>query len=423
MPSAPAISMQRLQRADQRLGAAACVLLQPWRLARKLFARPRPVRRVLVIKFWGLGSLQMLTPAIASLRARRPGAELVLLTLAPNRSSAEAFGVFDRVITVDVADASWLGVFARIARLLRTLRRERFDEVFDFEFFTRFSALVSLATGAPRTHGFAAPRVWRGGFHTDVAPFNRYWHVARNFRVLAGGEDGRNVTAADLSPHRYDARDVERVDALLVERGIARADALAVLNPNAGELSLERRWPRENFAVLADRLAREEGLAVVFVGSAAEREYTALAREPAASPRVLDLAGELSTAELVALLARAAIVVTNDSGPMHLAAAIGAPTLGLFGPETPVMYGPLGLRARALYRPPPCSPCINVHQNKLSSCVFGHPQCLVAISVDEVLAHARALMRGEDFELVPAPPPAQTASLAQAERDEPSRSG
>jgi ADP-heptose:LPS heptosyltransferase len=83
---------------------------------------------------------------------------------------------------------------------------------------------------------------------------------------------------------------------------------------------------------------------------------------------------------------------------MHLAAAIGAPTLGLFGPETPVMYGPLGLRARALYRPPACSPCINVHDNKVASCIYGEPQCLMSISVDEVHESARALALGTDFE-------------------------
>jgi heptosyltransferase-2 len=107
--------------------------------------------------------------------------------------------------------------------------------------------------------------------------------------------------------------------------------------------------------------------------------------------------------ELVVVLARAAVVVSNDSGPMHVAAAIGAPTLGLFGPETPVMYGPLGLRSRALYRPPPCSPCINVHDNKVASCVHGEPQCLMALSVEEVHEAACALAAGVDFGLEPAP--------------------
>jgi ADP-heptose:LPS heptosyltransferase len=174
-----------------------------------------------------------------------------------------------------------------------------------------------------------------------------------------------------------------------------------VLNPNAGELSLERRWPAPRFIELAQRLISAEGWSVVLIGSKAEREYTEGIAHRVASPRCVNLAGELDVSELVYVLSRANVVVTNDSGPMHVAATIGAPTLGLFGPETPVMYGPLGLRARALYRPPSCSPCINVHDNKVASCIYGEPQCLMAIGVDEVHEAARALAAGVDFGLEP----------------------
>jgi ADP-heptose:LPS heptosyltransferase len=415
--SAPvSIPMQALQRADALLGSVACLALQPLRWCR---ARRRPaddVRRVLAIKFWGVGSLQLLTPAAAALRQRRPGAEIVLLTLAANRECAERLGVFDRVLSLDVAGAGWPALYRRIAALVLELRRERFDEVYDFEFFTRFSAVVSVLTGARRLAGFASTRVWRGGFHDERVPFNRYWHVARNFRVLAGGEDGRNVTAADLSPVRFDGRDERALEELLARRASDPSRPLAVLNPNAGTLSLERRWPPARFGALARRLALEDGLTVVLIGTAGEREHTEGAARAAGLPlspatsaspgcgELLNLAGELSTGMLAALLARAAVVVTNDSGPMHLAAALGAPTVGLFGPETPVMYAPLGLEARALYRPPPCSPCINVHDNKVSSCIFGEPQCLVNIEVDEVLAAARAARRGMGIELLPHPP-------------------
>jgi ADP-heptose:LPS heptosyltransferase len=278
------------------------------------------------------------------------------------------------------------------------LRRGRFDEVFDFEFFTRFSAVVSILTGARRTHGFASTRVWRGGLHTEVVPFNRYWHVARNFRVLAGGENGRNVVAGDLEPLGIEPADERRVEELLAERGLR--GPLAVVNPNAGALSLERRWPAARFAELARQLAREDGVPVALVGSAPERPYTDGIAAAAADPRVESLAGCLTTGELAALLRRADVVVSNDSGPMHLAAALGAPTVGLFGPETPVMYAPLGVTALALYRPPACSPCINVHENKVASCIFGEPQCLMNIAVDEVLRAARAARRGETFGLL-----------------------
>ena len=395
---AGSISMKALQRADQALGLLACTLLQPLKLLREREIEA-PARKVLAIKFWGIGSVQLLTPAIATLRRRHPFAEITFLTLEGNREFAERLDVFERVLTLDVARAGWLRVALRIQRLLRELRDEQFDVVYDFEFFTRFSSVVSLLSRAPRRHGFESPRVWRGAFHNHTSVFNRYWHVARNFRALAGGEDGRNLTSSDVKPLFFDERDEARAVTLLERHGIGEQYVYVVLNPNAGELSLERRWPAAQFIELAQRFLTAEKWCVVLIGSAAEREYVERIAARVAHPRCVNIAGELEPAELSALFARAAVIVTNDSGPMHIAAAIGAPTLGLFGPETPVMYGPLGLRARALYRPTHCSPCINVHHNKLASCIYGEAQCLTAITVDEVHSAAHALALGLELEL------------------------
>lgn len=437
------VPMKRLQRVDQRLGAAACALLQPLRWLRRRSRAADAPRRILCIKFWGIGSLQMLTAAARHLREEHPDAELALLTLAENETFARGLGVFDRVLVLDVHAArgplGWCALTARITALVARLRRERFDTVYDFEFFTRFSALVTALSGARSTHGYAAPNVWRGGFHDRTVPFNRYWHATRNFRALAGGEDGEDVEPRDLAPFQPTAEHEAELDRALDEAGLDGARALVVLNPNAGQLSLERRWPASYFAELARALVLEDGLAVVLVGAPSEAEYVAdIARAARSSRRdaddartpgplrgandglaashvnsaedagtdsaarlaelprgaLVDVAGKLSIGGLAALLERADAVVTNDSGPMHVAAALGAPTIGLFGPETPVMYGPLGADCVGLWKPPACSPCINVHENKQSTCVHGRPECLVGISVDEVLAETRrALVR------------------------------
>lgn len=414
--------MHQLQRADQRLGWIACAALQPlrWsRVLRRLASPRRPSGRVLLVKFWGIGSLQLLTPAVRTLRARHPQSELVLLTLSGNREMAQTLGVFDRVLTLDVDSSSWTVVLSRIARVIAALRRERFDSVYDFEFFTRFSALVTLLTGADDTHGFAASKVWRGSFHRRNVPFNRYWHVARNFRVLAGDEDGRPVAAGDVDALRFEPQDEACVEGLLAAAGLPAGLPYAVLDPNAGSLSLERRWPATRFGELATRLVREDGFSVVLIGSQGEREYTEGVRnwcETDAQSSVVNLAGLLSTSGLAALLARASVVVSNDSGPMHLAAALGAPTIGLFGPETPVMYAPLGAKALPLYKPTPCSPCINVHDNKFTSCMWGHPHCLVNLEVSEVLGAARRLVSGAPYELTPAPRPERPAVPAPLPR-------
>lgn len=396
------LSMKRLQRADRAIGRPAHFLLQPlrWLRARR---EARAARRVLLIKFWGIGSLQLLTPAVRALRARYPGAQLELLTLAGNAGFARGLGIFDEVLVLDVERAGWARIATRILRLLRQLRARRYDTVFDFEFFTHFSAVVSLLCGAPRSHGFASPRSRRGRLHTTTVPFNRYWHVARNFRSLAGGENGRCIEVDELTP--FAVSDHARLEATtaLFEVGLADDGPLVVFNPHAGSLSLERRWPVENFAQLARELVLEEEARVVVIGTRAEAERAhevcvRAGRLPAG--RLVSVAGSLSIAGTAALLDECCVFVTNDSGPMHIAAALGVPTIGLFGPETPVMYRPLGARARFLYSPPACSPCINVHDNKLARCVRGHAECMtnlvptrVFAVVQEELEHPRR--RGE----------------------------
>ncbi len=386
------IPMQALQRADRALGWPASLALQPLRWRRSRRAQ-RPVRRALLVKFWGIGSLQLLTPAVRALRARHPRARLELLTLAPNAGFARGLGAFDEVLTLDVARVGWAPLGLRIAALLRQLRARGYDAVYDFEFFTRFSAVVSLACGAPQSHGFASPDRPRAGLHTATVAFDRTWHVARNFRALAGGEDGSEVGPGELLP--YAPAEAERLETAtaLFEHGLAASGPLVVLNPHAGALSLERRWPLERFAEVARRLVLEDGARAVVIGTAdeAERSRELCQRAgPLPEGRLVSLAGRLSIGATAALLDAADALVTNDSGPMHVAAALGTPTIGLFGPETPVMYRPLGERARWLWAPPTCSPCINVHDNKLLRCVRGHPECMTNLAPAAVLGVVRA---------------------------------
>jgi len=411
-----AVPMKRLQSADRALGRLVHPALLPLRWIRsRARARadegPGAGGRVLLIKFWGIGSLQLLSPAVRAVRASHPGARVDLLTLRPNEPFARGLEAFDRVLTLDVTGAGWTRLFGRILHLVRRLRRERYDTVYDFEFFTRFSAVVSLLSGARTSHGFASPGDGRGSLHTHRAPFNRYWHVARNFRNLARGENGRGVSVAELSP--FVVREEHRAEAaaVLFEHGFASDGPLVVLNPNAGSLSLERRWPAERFAALARTLVEEDGARVVLIGAASERaraaEIVGLCQD-LSGPRFAPLAGRLSIGATASLLESCDVFVSNDSGPMHVAATLGTATIGLFGPETPVMYAPIGPRTRVLYEPPPCSPCINVHDNKLAVCVRGHAECMTSIETSSVLEAVRR-------ELDPCAPRSDTGAATAAE--------
>ena len=138
-----------------------------------------------------------------------------------------------------------------------------------------------------------------------------------------------------------------------------------MLHPGSGDHFPGRRWPAARFAQLASALAAERGARLVVTGVAAERS---LAAEVARPTGAWNACGRLSTDELLALLAEADLLVSNDTGPVHLADLLDTPTVALFGPNTPWRYGPRRPGSVALFADLPCSPCLDDRSMKHSAC-------------------------------------------------------
>jgi ADP-heptose:LPS heptosyltransferase len=196
----------------------------------------------------------------------------------------------------------------------------------------------------------------------------------------------------DLQPS-LNSTDTVQIDALLQQTSYDPARPLVIINPNAGELTFLRRWPLDNFARLADALIERFHVQIFLIGAPGDRSYTerihALVRHMS---DVKNIAGQTNLEELISLMRRSDLVITNDSGPLHLAIASGARTLSFFGPETPALYGPRGEGHIALYEGISCSPCLNAYNNKTSGCQ--NNVCLQQISVGSALAAAAALLNG-----------------------------
>ncbi|HEY9723529.1 MAG TPA: glycosyltransferase family 9 protein, partial [Oscillatoriaceae cyanobacterium] len=267
---------------------------------------------------------------------------------------------------------------------------QRFDLWIDAEFLTRFSALLTGVSGARTRVGFHAPEVDRGRLHDVQVPFNNYRHMIDNFCTLVTGALEAPQGDRPLQRIVPNAEAIARIGDKLAARGLRVGEPYVILNPNAGELALERRWSVERFAALADALAPEFGGKLVLVGARSERPYVARMVEAIhASERVIDLSGETSLDELVALFADARLLVSNDTGPLHLACAVGTPTVAIFGPETPTLFGPRGPRHRVVTKGLACSPCLNIYNGRTVHCRFAITRCVTEISVEEVLAVAR----------------------------------
>ncbi len=405
----PARPNRRYQLAlwiDRHLGPALCGILV---LAKRVFRRPTTelapddVRRVLILKFWGMGSIVLASPVFEAVRRRHPHARSDFVTLRENEAILRLYPQIGERITLDLGHGL-LAFFGDTLGALRRIRAERYDLLLDLEFFTRYSAIFSLLARARRTHGFSTKGSARGQLHDVEVPFNAYHHVAVNFLTLLDGHPIEPVSIADaaaavlLPPLRGSEQAWQRCRKILEGEPAWRPHArLVVVNANAGDMALERRWPSRRVAVVLRALAARDDLNVVLTGSPAERAYVEqVVAEAGVGERVLQLAGKIDVEEFVTLLARADAVLSNDSGPLHVASAAGASTVALFGPETPLLYGPLRAREeqhhRVHYRRLACSPCMFVHDNKVLSCWFAQARCMTEIDPADVLSSVEAVL-------------------------------
>lgn len=378
---------------DHYVGLALCGMLDLYEMARPPFSsrrhssEGRPAESILLIKLWGIGSVILSKPAMTALKRKFPRARIVYVTFSENRRILEALGTVDEIICIR---RSGMGVLlADTARAVRRVRKIRPDVGVDLEFLSRYSLLLAYLSGIPRRIGFYLPKMYRGKhLLTDRVFYSMYKHVAESFMELAGvlgagAGSGENF----VEPPALEVRDewTRSVDEKLQRAFGRRYDRLVAINPNAGEIGIERRrWPRGNFIELVGDLSRRhEGIGFVLTGSEDEAGYVEEIRRAIDGPNVISLAGRLSLVELAALLRKSCLVITNDSGPLHIAAAVGAKTVSLFGPETPLIYSPLGKGHVVFYKGIYCSPCHNMFNAKRYHCPFDN-RCLKEITVKEV---------------------------------------
>lgn len=277
-------------------------------------------------------------------------------------------------------DAGLLGLM-RVARLVR---RERFDCAIIPHRSMR-SALVAFLGGVPRRIGFDRSA---GRFLlTQVVAYDASAHeVTRNLRLLVPlGIEPAPAERPRLYPPEDDLR---LVDSALAGWKHAAATPLVAIAP--GSVWKTKRWLPERFEALAGKLL-ERGYAVVLLGGAEDAEACRRIARACGSDRVMSMAGQLSLLQSAAMLRRAAVLVSNDSAPMHLAGGVGTPVIAIFGATSPSYgFAPAGPRDRIVeIEGLACRPCA-IHGG--ARCPIGTFECMERIGVDRVLQEVTALV-------------------------------
>jgi len=347
----------------------------------------REIKRVVVRGTNWVGDSVMTVPALRALRRLLPDAKI---TLAIRPSAKGIFSEVDFIDEVLVYDRR--NAFSVVSQI-REWRRRQFDLAVLFQ--NAFeAALIPFFAGVPirlgystesrqamLTHPLPVPD-WRSSKHEVFY----YLYLITALEQLLSGTSTVCEADPDISLAISDWRKHDAAE-LLRSYGIDEARSIVALCPGSIN-SRAKRWPAESYAALADRLL-EQQKQVLLIGSRDEIDVTNEVTSRMRHQPVV-LTGKTSLDQITAVLAMVDLVVTNDTGPAHIAAALGCPTIVIFGPTNPLTTRPFSFKAEILRHPPDCAPCM------LRDCPIDH-RCMTAITVDEVFERSQALLKRSSF--------------------------
>jgi ADP-heptose:LPS heptosyltransferase len=346
----------------------------------------RPVRRVLLLRLERIGDLLMALDAIDDAKRAWPDAEIDLAVGSWNEPLARLIPGIGRI---DVADAPWLTreesghTWSELLGIARRWRSRRYDVVVNFEPDIRSNVLAWVAGGARRV-GYSSGG--GGALLTDAVPYAPLEHVSTNARRAIARAAPGAVAAGRRAPRLAPPPPaVASARALL---GGARRPLVGV-HASGGRES--KQWHLDRFAAVARAIAASHDATIVLTGAATDRPLVDAVRAGLRDASVIDACGRADLPVLAALLGELDLLVTGDTGPMHLAAAMDTPLIALFGPSDPRRYGPQSPVQHVLRVDLPCSPCGRVRLPP-HRCRGRVPECLDSIGVDRVVAAATDLL-------------------------------
>ena len=349
-------------------------------VAGKNIDKPR-VKRILIRATNWVGDAVMTLPALEAVRENFPSGSITVLAKPWVAPIFDHHPAVDRVLIFRKGEGAVTG-FGEMIRVIRLIRKNRFDLAILFQ--NAFEAALLTYLGGV---GF------RIGYSTDGRGFLLTHRVLRSDEVLKIHQTeyylsilrGMGWGARSRVPRLHvSVEDGEAAGKLLGQEGLREVDLLVGLGPGA-VFGGAKRWPAERFAEVGDRAAQQWGAGVLIFGSGMETAICRRVCDSMSSP-ALNLSGRTSLRAAIGLISRCSFFVTNDSGLMHIAAALNVPTVAIFGPTDPVATGPQGPKTRIVRHETACAPCLK------PECPEDHA-CMLDIRPGEVWEAVERLWR------------------------------
>lgn len=386
-----------VRKIDRWIGIPLCWIFTLIEKIIRAFRRSdTPPKNILFIELSEMGSAIIAYSALQKAKELFPKANVFFLIFDENKESVSLAGAIPREHVLTIRNTSLFTFLRDTLAVLWKMHGLRIDTAIDMELFSRASCLLAYLSGAQRRVGFSRFRIeglYRGDLLTHNVSYNVYQHMALNFLNMVYALIAPDEENPKLKQHLADIPSVPRVESTNTEKArmydklkeiqpaLKQTDRLIVFNPNAGLLPI-RAWPLEKYVELAQYLTKGNNTVyIVVMGvNAAAQDAEEITR--AIGGRCIDLTNKTTLREVIDLFNIADILVTNDSGPAHFASLTPIKNFVFFGPETPLLYGPLGEQAFPLFANYSCSPCLSAFNHRNTVC--RDPQCVKGIPVQDV---------------------------------------
>lgn len=382
------------QKIDRLFGSIICLTLFMIRCFVKLILPEKRDKdndkvNILFIKYLGIGSILSASPAFRKIKEIFPSSEVTILTEVSNRELCKNLPGIDNIITINVK--SLPNFIVTFFNSLNIARKEKYDYVIDLEFFANVSAIFTLLltiVSLPKsTVGFNFPKKIRNKAYDIRVVFDYDRHIGAVYlKVLSSLGNIKNLK------YSYEEERIKLLEyadkgylssLLKKELSLRKYSSIVTININAGELCTQRRWPKEYYIEIVKALLSETNSIILLIGGKTEVEYVAdFENRLPASERIINIAGKTKLNELIDVISKSDLFITNDGGPMHIGHILATPIIAFFGPETPTIYGPLGKNQYVFYEDIYCSPCLSVYNSKFSECT--NNICMRSITPDRV---------------------------------------
>lgn len=402
------MKINTIRKIDLYFGKAVCFSLTLLCKLNDLIFSPKKnfeTKQVLFIKLIEQGATVLAYDTLKKAVIKHGKSNVYFFVLKENRPILDILNIVQEQNIIELSNSSFLSTSIDTIRCIFKIRSLKIDTVIDMESFSRTSAILSYLSGAKKRigfHRFNSELSYRGDLFTHRVQFNPHLHISISYNLLyqtlTQESDIKPHPKIDLSTITYlnpkfiaSTPEKEKLSEELSKMSNFNYSKIIILNPNASDIIIHRKWPTIHFISLAKiLLSNFENSFVVFTGLQKEYQKINDIVSELNNTRVFNMAGMLSLRELLVLYSISDILVTNDSGPGHFASLTDIHNIVLFGPESPIVFSPMSPNTHVIHTKLACSPCVNPFNHRFSPC--DDNICMTGISPELVFKKIMSIL-------------------------------